>query len=152
MNKSQGWAIVFGIVVLCIAIGYYLIVYLPKTNSQKFLLAQQEKCLEIGQQAYKADLKQYGVSDLEEPQYGYSKKLNTCIYSSGYHYAGNPSSGTGGEIFTHNCDEHWERWVKNSYTNEKILDVSNFLYKCEWVTKTEEIEKYEADRQILFAS
>lgn len=67
----------------------------------------QEKCSVAGEYAYEKDKEAYDFADfLFEPQYAFNKKLNTCIYSSGYKEG-----------------EDWERWVKNSYTNEKVISV-----------------------------
>jgi len=112
----------------------------------------QEKCREIGQEAFKADSQVYGAGNLDQPQYGYNKKLNTCIYSSGYRFEGNPSKGVSNDSFLkHNCDAYWEQWVKNSYTNERIIQVYNSVdNKCEWTTPTERIVKFQEDRDELF--
>lgn len=153
MQRIRNIAITLGILIVCLAIGYYVAFALPKMNEQKFVMEQQQKCHDIGEKAYQADLKQYGVSALEEPQYGYSKKLNTCIYASGYHDYGSPSSGVGGDIIKHNCDANWEEWVKNSYTNEKIIEISNFMGPdCEWFTSGDAILKFSEQSDALFSS
>jgi hypothetical protein len=153
MNKLYKSILVFGFLILSITGAYYTAFYLPKINERNFVLSQQQKCLEVGQAAYKADGQEYGgVANLDDPQYGYSKKLNTCIYSSGYSYQGDPSSGVSNDILKHNCNAYWEKWVKNSYTNEKILEVFNSNYQCEWTAKPEVIKKFDTDSEVLFSS
>lgn len=140
------------IAVLLIIICVYLVAYFLPKSRQKASLDLQEKCLEVGRKAYEVDLQQDVTNGFfNEPRYGYSKKLKTCIYSSGFHYLGDSSKGVGGEGLKHNCNAYWERWVKNSYTNEKIIQVSNFSdSNCEWTTKTENIEKFDTESDELF--
>ncbi len=151
---NENWFKISILIVIIAAISVYYFGYFLPQQKQSALLNLQEKCRGVGQEAYKADGQEYGgVANLDDPQYGYSKKLNTCIYASGYHYYGNLSSGTGGDFIKYNCDAHWEQWVKNSYTNEKILDVSNYLdNKCQWITKTDVINKFDTDSEALFNS
>ncbi|MBS3904203.1 MAG: hypothetical protein KGZ39_02630 [Simkania sp.] len=149
LRKSLIPASVF---IIAISVGYYFVFYLPKISQEKSELTMREKCREVGEQAYKADLKQYNVSSLNSPQYGYNKKLRTCIYASGYHNEGNPSAGKSKEGFLpHNCDANWEKWVKDSYTNKEIISIVNFNGpNCEWMASTESIQKFNEDSERLF--
>lgn len=146
-----GICIVAGLVIVA-SISYYFLSYLPKLNEKKFLLAQQEKCLEVGKTAYEADIRYYGADKLDEPQYGYNKKLNTCIYSNEYFDSGDLSKGQNTRgFFPYNCNANWERWVKNSYTNEKIISVMNYTdAQCQWVTSVDRINKFDTDSENLF--
>gem|GEM_PF-3634257 len=133
--------------------GYYFVIYLPKVNEKQFVLNEQSKCLDVGEQAYKANQQMYGIENVFEPQYGYSKKLNTCIYSGGYYNEGSPSSGVSSDIIPHNCNASWERWIKNSYTNEKILDIVNFSQSnCQWSASTDKINEFWQQSTDLFNS
>ncbi len=154
MNKLIKISIIVFISITSFSIGYYFIFYLPKINEVNFLSSEQEKCRNVGELAYKADLKQYNVTSLDDPQYGYSKNLNTCIYSSGYSDQGSPSSGQStDDIFKHNCDASWEQWVKDSYTNEKIISIRNYNNaKCQWVTSSQAIDKFDLESENLFNS
>lgn len=154
MNKITKLILALSFFVLVIVASYYVAFYLPRINREKFLLTMQEKCRAVGQDAFTEDGKLYGgVENLFEPQYAYNERLNTCIYASGYNFTGSPSAGTGGDFITHNCDAYWERWVKNSYTNEKILYVFNSLdKKCQWTTSTDRIDKFNTDMEVLFGS
>jgi hypothetical protein len=151
---KENWFKITILTLVVIGISIYYFGYFLPQQRQSTLLNQQEKCREVGQEAYKADGQEYGgVENLDDPQYGYSQKLNTCIYASGYHYYGDPSAGVGGDIFKYNCNAHWEQWVKDSYSNEKILDVSNYLdNKCQWMTQTDVINKFDTDSEALFNS
>jgi len=150
-KKSLISALVF---VTTLATGYYFVIYLPKFNDKKFTLIMQEKCREVGEQAYKADLKQYNVSSLNHPEYTYNKKLGTCIYASGYRDEGSTASGKSKEgLLPHNCDASWEKWVKDSYTNKKILSITNFNGpNCEWMASVESIQKFNEDSEKLFSN
>lgn len=145
------WFKIIIVFILVVITCFYLFGYFLPRNKQMLALDLQEKCLKIGQKAYKTDLEQ-GVADkFYEPRYGYSKKLNTCIYFGGYHDSGNPSKGVSNDIFKNNCDSYWEQWVKNSYTNEKIIQVYNLTdNKCHWTTKIEIIEKFQTETDELF--
>jgi hypothetical protein len=113
-------------------------------------LKNQEQCRIVGEKAFKADADIYGSTHMIEPQYTFNEKLNTCIYSSGYSFE-NSSSGKCGDILTHACDAQWERWVKNTYTNDKIIDVFNSTDKNgEWLTKDETINDFWDEYEKLF--
>lgn len=120
------------------AVSYYLTAIFPRTNS----LQNQEKCRSAGEKAYKEDSLRYGVNKTIEPKYTYSEKSNLCLYSGGYNDT-DLNSGQCGDILKHSCKSYWERWVKNSFTNERIISVVNFTNeKGEWVTKPEVIDKF----------
>lgn len=137
--------------IVIISAVYYFAFKLPEISERKFVLAQQEKCRDAGDKAYKADLKQYNADSLDEPEYSYNKTLNTCLYFSGYKYEGNRSSGQSKDIFTHNCDASWELWVKDAYSNKKIISVMNFnSNKCEWMTHSDTIDKFWKEKNDLF--
>lgn len=134
---------IIGGAILLLPVVYIFSFDVYKNNQNKFLLQQQEKCRQAGDIAYKADLKQYTGYEVYEPEYAYNKKLNTCIYSSGYRDIGDNSEGVSNGMFgNENCNSSWTKWIKDSFTNRKIIEISNFHYKCEWTTKTEEIETY----------
>lgn len=143
------------LLVLIVAAGGFLVYrHFESINHQKFLLAQEEKCHDAGVEALKADQQEYGAENVDEPQYAYSEKLNICLYSGGYRFEGNSSSGISKGFLPHNCDASWEQWVKNSYTNEKILDISNFSNPttCEWTQNVDDITKFQTQSEELLTS
>lgn len=110
---------IFSFLIISLSVTYYFVVFLPKNNQEKLKQQQlakeqenQEKCREIGTKIYKDDLKDYRNYVVYEPKYKFSRKLNTCLYSGGY------STQVGSAL-----ENDWERWVKDSFTNEKIISV-----------------------------
>lgn len=135
-----------------LSIGYYFIIHLPQINEEKFVLVQQQKCREVGEQAYKTDLRQYNVDILNDPEYTYSQKLKTCIYRSGYHDQGDISAGVDKTFLESNCNAYWKKWVKDSYTNKELLSISSYKNdKCEWTLSIEEIHQFDVDSDNLFS-
>ncbi len=128
---------------------YYFVVFIPQKEkvkteqlTQEKYLEQQEKCREAGIKAYKEDALRYGANNMLEPKYVYNKNLNLCLYSGGY-INEDLSSGQCGDIIKHSCKSYWERWVKNSFTNESIISVVNFTNeRGEWMTDSETIDKF----------
>jgi hypothetical protein len=161
MNEfmRQNWfkiIIAVDVFIIALSIGYYFIFFVPqnekikeKQQAQEKYLEQQEKCKEAGLKAYKEDTLLYGVNNMIEPSYAYNKNLNVCLYSGGYNDY-NLSSGQCGDTFKHYCDAFWERWVKNSFTNEKIIAVVNFTdEKGEYTAKTETLNEFWEKRKQL---
>ncbi len=133
------------LVVLAFAI-FLFIFYIPKQKAIS-ALKNQKQCYSVGEKAFKADINTYGNNIILEPEYKFSEKLNTCLYSGGYSFE-NLKSGKCGDILKHTCDARWERWVKDAYTNNKIIDIFNSTNdKGEWTTQNSAIndfwEKYE---------
>jgi hypothetical protein len=112
-------------------------------------MANQEKCRTAGEKAYAADKLIYG-NELYESQYAYNGKLQTCLYSGGYSHD-DPNAKQCGDFLKHDCNAMWERWVKNSFTNEKILDIINFSIneKGDWSLPTDKINYYWDQEKVL---
>lgn len=146
-NKQLTWFIVLLLFVICL---FLFATY--KNNQSKFILLQQEKCREAGDIAYKADLKQYVGVEVFEPEYAYNKKLNTCVYGGGYRDEGDKREGISNNIFHENCNSSWTKWVKDSYTNKRIIELMNFHNNCEWITKIEEIDTYNEKAEALLSN
>ena len=144
---KMGILIVFLLVAFSLL--YYFAIFIPQKEkvkteqlTQEKYLEQQEKCREAGVKAYKEDSLRYGANNMVEPKYVYNKNLNLCLYSGGYSQE-NLSSGQCGDIIKHSCDSYWERWVKNSFTNESIISVVNYTDKNgEYTNSSEIINKF----------
>ena len=156
INKIFKIILIIFLLSISISICYYFIVFLPQkekvkqeqgrqeqlVKEQEKSLEQQEKCKEAGIKAYKEDSLRYGANNMMEPKYFYNKNLNLCLYSGGY-FDEDLSSGQCGDILKHSCDSYWERWIKNSFTNESIISVVNFTDENgEWTTDSERINKF----------
>lgn len=125
-NKLLTISISIAILLIGISVFYYLMIFLPnkeleiteqqEKEEEEFMRSMKQECGRVGKELYEQDKKELaGYADfMFDPKYGYNENLNTCLYSSGY---------TKGE--------HWERWVKDSYTNEKIIFTSNLLLNDE---------------------
>ena len=137
------------ILIVAISIGYYFVFFVSSNQkikteqqAQEKYLEQQEKCKEAGLKAYKEDSLIYGANNMIEPSYTYNKNLNLCLYSGGYNDY-NVNSGMCGDTIQHYCDSFWERWVKNSFTNEKLIAVVNFTDdKGEYTAKIETLNEF----------
>lgn len=167
MDKALRNAIIAGIVIISFSVCYYLVIFLPQKESARVeqqkqeqyfqeqksakeeAIANQEKCRIAGEKAYLADKKIYG-SELNEPRYAYSEELKTCIYAGGYRH-NDPNAKQCGDVLKHDCNGHWERWVKNSFTNDKIISVVNFTDKNgEWSASTDRIMDYDKQEEEFF--
>lgn len=116
-------SIVVGVLVISLSVFYYLAIFLPKTQKEQAIIEQtqtqkqnQEKCRAAGERAYKSDREEFVeyADYLLDPKFKYSEELNTCLYSSGYRKG-----------------DDWERWVKDSYTNSKVISVFYYADSAE---------------------
>lgn len=137
-----------GIIISTLSVGYYFVVYLPKVNDLKMaeakkqlVMENQQKCRDAGQKAYSADVKMYGDNKLNEPQFTYNSELNTCLYGGGH----NDTYKVCDRGLLSNCTRgSWERWVKDSYTNNKIISIVNWTTDGEkWSHTSEEITNFD---------
>src|SRR3989344_3076159 len=93
-------AAIGGITLIAVAILYYFVIVLPQESKAARIFAAQQECREVGEKSYKEYLedekKKNGILHrigeglpsgfvIIPPTYGYSKKLNTCLYASGFH-------------------------------------------------------------------
>ncbi len=94
-------------------------------------LELKEKCRQAGEKIYQQHLKDFSNqlgSSVFNPEYGYSKTLNTCLY------AGGAISSPSGEAVI-------QRWVIDSYTNREILSFSKLAEtRLGNVSSTEEFD------------
>ncbi len=157
-------SITIGVLVLSFSIAYYLIIFLPqkerirvekekqiqlvkeKETSEKEAKERENelqvkitKCFEDGKKFHK----EYVDSNKGyyfEPKYNYNKKIEKCLYSGGY-----------GDSLVHSWKEansgnnHWDRIVKDVYTNEMVLYASDFY-------NTEEIEEFWKEHNELMSN
>ena len=106
------------IIVVALSMTYYYVIFLPQKETielaqekQQQLLRNQEKCRETGTKAYN-DYKQnnpFYASSFSDPEFYFNETLQLCLYSGGYRKA-----------------DYWERWVKNSFTDETIIMTYNY--------------------------
>ncbi len=133
--------VAIAILIVVVFIGFYFM-FAVSQNGKRLELEQQQKCNDAGEKAYKEDSLRYGANNMLEPSYTYNKKLNLCLYSGGYSNE-DLSSDQCGDVIKHSCKSYWERWVKNSFTNDSIISVVNFTdNKGDWTAKTEVINKF----------
>ena len=147
------WALV-AIILIFATWGIYYLKSNRQHSAPTISLAEQQECHTAGENAYKADSEMYSGNGylMMEPEYAYNSKLNTCLYYGGYTY-NNPSSGQCGDILKHSCDANWERWVKNSFTNATILDVTNFTDPSgNWMASSTQLAAKEAQEEALMAN
>ena len=72
-----------GIILVCITIGYYFMIYLPKERAIKEDLANQIKCQQDGTELYKSQLKEQRQDTiLGNPEFKFNNKLKTCLYKN----------------------------------------------------------------------
>lgn len=174
MDRGIKYSIIASLLVVSLSVSYYLVIFLPQkeqryVNEQEKQISKQaeqqekedllnqqeslERCRVAGERAYRADQVQYGNELFDNPKYGYNKKLNVCLYSGGFMHD-NPNNPQCGDLLKHDCKGYWQRWVKNSHTNEFIISIYNFAdQKTEtgWSLPTEEIEKFWQQEGALFS-
>ena len=118
---KQNWfklGILAVLLIIAFSFLYYFVVFIPlkekvKTEqlTQEKDLEQQAKCAEAGKEAYE-DYKQsnpISVGFFFEPQFYFNKTSQQCIYDGGIN-----------QVLEHG---YWERFIKNSYTNETLASV-----------------------------
>jgi len=159
--KNNWFKLIISIAFLIIALsaGYYFVIFMPEKTkitvqqqAQEKYLVQQEKCKEAGLKAFQQDSLIYDANNMLEPSYTYNENLNLCLYSGGYR-DDDIYSGQCGDIIKHYCDSYWERWVKNSFTNEKIKAIVNYTNKNgEWTADSDDINQFWKDHDKLMSS
>ena len=97
--------IIAATVLVALAVSYYFVIFLPQRNDDARVFASNQKCKDEGENIYKEDkIKR----EMNQPEYIFNKKLNTCLYSSGWS----------------NCDKDIcviYSFVKDSLTNKTII-------------------------------
>jgi hypothetical protein len=108
---------------------------LPSIETEKKISpVQMEKCNELGIQLHEEDKKTYPFGAFE-PKYKYSVTKETCLYSGGGFLT--PTS--------------WERFVKDSFTNDKLIITFNPNTKVKDDDSVlDSINKYWESHRILF--
>lgn len=84
--------------------------------SSESLLRKKAQCQQAGLQARARWVKQYpGETFSNEPEYGYSSHLSTCLYADSY-------SDSGGPLFP--SVQREDRFVEDVYANKVILELT----------------------------
>lgn len=164
MKKVISWfhehwfkiGILLVLMIITCSVLYFFVFFLPQNErvkaeiiSQEKLLTQTAKCKDAGLKAFKEDGVRYGIQNMFEPTFAYNARLNTCLYSGGYS-DDDATSGQCGDILKHSCKSYWERWVKNSYTNNLVASVVNSTNeKGEWITSAEVVNKFWEDQKFF---
>lgn len=146
MSKSLKIVIIAGAVWVAASASYYFVYYLPKQGNEARIFAANQKCYEIGRALYDIDSQNQIKSEekgvyisINSPRYGYSKKLNTCVYSSGFYRS------------FHDEGEHFvaSDFVKDSYSGQNIISRTDAGGKNEDTKRTglsnEEFNKQEEE-------
>jgi len=121
MNEfiKQNWfkiIISLGVILVCVAIGYYFMIYFPKEKATKEELANQIKCQQDGTELYKLQLKEQGQDgSFGNPEFKFNKNLKTCLYKNIY------VSGVSIDNF-----------ITDVYTNKNIVEWLQFKSNNEW--------------------
>lgn len=85
---KQNWVksgIALGIIILGIAIGFYLLIFLPQKEHARVLEAKERECTRLGQERYERDRRESEGSHyvLLNPRYKYNEELDSCFYKYG---------------------------------------------------------------------
>ena len=98
--------------IISFSVFYYFVIFLPKEQEQEFSFSMKQKCKTAGEKIYQEDKEGAKESKnlfIKVPEYTYNQRLNTCLYFGGY--------------FKENFSEGW---VKDSFTNKKIISFIEF--------------------------
>ena len=134
-----------GILLACISVGYYFIIYLPKTNSEQKRLENQIKCQQEGNEQYERDKQDTEGNTLfsvfySNPEFKFNEEMNTCLYkverrsiSATYHTVNFLIKDiyTNKEIFNwiQSWDDESKKW-KDTVSNKTEWDVKfNELFR-----------------------
>lgn len=109
--------------------------FLSQKNNQEFAadnFLQKERCEERGRARYEYEVKEaISGAVISNPEYHYSKKLNTCLYYS-----------------TYTNSNYWEYSVEDILSNKEIVQFRTTLigdgivHECSWcVSSIEEFNK-----------
>ena len=92
------------------AVLFYFAYYLPNKDFEENAI----RCSQDAKNFNTDYIKTIGGNNVAmEPEYGYSRKLKACLYSSGFYFSDYTK-----------LNPHWERVVKNVYTNKTMLITS----------------------------
>ena len=111
---SKNWfkmIITFSIILACIAISYYFLVYLPKGKA----LNNRIKCQQDGTKLYNYENSQISTGSFSSPEFKFNKKLDTCLYKGSYFDRGYINS-----------------FIIDVYTNVKIVEWVQLESNNEW--------------------
>ncbi len=91
MNNDLKKEVSFAVGVVCVAIGFYFIHYLPKQHrieqdqrQQQELLSNQEKCYKMASDKYSKDVGPNSEPGAFNPEYRFVPETNQCLYKGGY--------------------------------------------------------------------
>ncbi|MBI2064845.1 MAG: hypothetical protein HYT62_02185 [Candidatus Yanofskybacteria bacterium] len=131
--------------VLLLPAVYYFGYFLPRQKEEARIFSMQQKCREVGEKLYKADLDNYDLlsESVGGPEYYYSKQLNTCLYYNRISYTTVLNSSV-------------RSFVKDSFTNKVLLlwhwkrfNEDREVVACDVCVSTE--EEFHVRKEILFS-
>lgn len=104
--------ITIGIILICLSVNYYFVVYLPNRDNIKQDLNNQIKCQEAGNKLYQSQIKEAeGSGNYAFPEFKFNKELKTCLYKNIYLGGDNYMSNFIIDVYTNKYIINWDREI-----------------------------------------
>jgi len=138
------------ILIVALSVGYYFAIYLPHKDQQQLQIQQQQaqqsqsfekqkQCQVLGEKAYNQDVKDSeGLWLLEDQNYHYNQKLNTCLYGVEKTSTYDAKSNCIGYLIT----------VTDILSNKTLLSITQNAPTCQTTMSRDAFDK---DYQQLFS-
>jgi len=125
------------LVLIVVGCGFLFLEKEPKSIEKKDSFEMQQKCQQVGEGLYEADVKASGKDNLCNPEYAFNEDLNTCLYF-GCYIANNSI----------------QKWIKDSFSNKELylyFQTSNgVLPKSSMCDVCVSLEEFDNKKEELF--